>query len=190
MKHYKIILCSQSSFGFIYIYNLFCFSFFLVTQTFHLDHVPQSFLFEGLWCQTLKIYRIERDTCTPKFITALFIIARTWKQPRRPSADEWIRKLWYTYTMEYYSAIKKNTFESVLMRWMKLELIIQSEVSQKEKHQYSILMHIYGIQKDGNDNPVCETAKETDVQNSLLDSVWGGMIWENGIKTCIILYKK
>ena len=64
---------------------------------------------------------------------------------RRPSADEWIRKLWYIYTMEYYSAIKKNTFESVLLRWMKLEPIIQSEVSQKEKHQYSILMHIYGI---------------------------------------------
>ena len=74
------------------------------------------------------------------------MIARTWKQPRCPSADEWIRKLRYIYTMEYYSAIKKNTFESVLMRWMKLEPIIQSEVSQKEKHQYSILMHIYGLQ--------------------------------------------
>ena len=70
------------------------------------------------------------------FIVALFIIARTWKQLRCPSADEWIRKLRYIYTMEYYSAIKKNTFESVLMRWMKLEPIIQSEVSQKEKHQY------------------------------------------------------
>ena len=62
-----------------------------------------------------------------------------------PSADEWIRKLWYIYTMEYYSAVKKNSFESVLMRWMKLELTIQSEVSQKEKHQYSILTHVYGI---------------------------------------------
>ena len=72
------------------------------------------------------------------------IIARAWNQPRCPSVDEWIRKLWYIYTMEYYSAIKKNVFESVLMRWMKLEPIIQSEVSQKEKHQkYSILMHIY-----------------------------------------------
>ena len=79
------------------------------------------------------------------FIAALFIIARTWKQPRYPSADVWIRKLWYLYTMEYYSIIKKNTFNSVLMRWMKLELIIQSEVSQKEKHQYSKLTHIYGI---------------------------------------------
>ena len=74
--------------------------------------------------------RCERDTYTPVFITALFIIARTWKQPGCPPADEWIRKLWYIYTMEYYSAIKKNTFESVLMRWMKLEPIIQSEVSQ------------------------------------------------------------
>ena len=92
-----------------------------------------------------KETRIERDTCTSMFITALFIIARTWKQPRCPSADEWIRKLWYRHTMEYYSAIKKNTFESVLMRWMKLKPIIQSEVSQKEKYQCSILMHIYRI---------------------------------------------
>ena len=79
------------------------------------------------------------------FITALFTIAKTWKQPRCPLADTSIRKLWYICTMEYYSATKKNTFESVLMKWMKLEPIIQSEVSQKEKRQYSILMHIYGI---------------------------------------------
>ena len=92
-----------------------------------------------------KETRTERDTCTPIFIAALLRIARTWKQPRCPSADEWIRKLWYIYTMEYYSAIKKNGFESVLMRWMNLEPIIQSKVSQKEKHQCSIQMHIYGI---------------------------------------------
>ena len=79
-----------------------------------------------------KETRIERDTCTPMFITTLFTIARTWKPPRCPSADEWIRKLWYIYTMEYYSAIKKNTLESVLMRWMKLKPIIQREVSQKK----------------------------------------------------------
>ena len=77
------------------------------------------------------------------FIAALFVIARAWKQPRRSSADKWIRKPWYIYTMEYYSAIKKNSFESVLMRWMKLEPFIQSEVSQKDKDQYSILKHIY-----------------------------------------------
>ena len=78
------------------------------------------------------------------FTAALVTIARTWKQPRCPSTDEWI-KLWYIYTMEYYSAIKRSTFESVLMRWMNLERIIQSEVSQKDKDKYCILMHIYGI---------------------------------------------
>ena len=88
--------------------------------------------------------RTERDTCTPVFTAALFTIARTWKQqPRCPSADKWVRKLWYIYTVEYYSAIKRNAFESVLMRWVKLEPLIQSEVSQKEKHQYSILINIY-----------------------------------------------
>ena len=79
----------------------------------------------------------------PIVIAALFTIARTWKQPRCPSTDERIKKLWYIYTMEYYSAIKRNTFESVLMRWMNLEPIIQSEVSQKDK--YHILTHLYGI---------------------------------------------
>ena len=81
----------------------------------------------------IKDSRVERDTCTPMFIAALCTIARAWKQPRCPLADEWIRKLWYLYTMEYYSATKKNTFEPVLMRWMNLGPIIQSEESQKEK---------------------------------------------------------
>ena len=89
--------------------------------------------------------RTERDTCTLIFIAALFTIARTWKQPRCPLTDEWTRKLWYIYQVEYYSAIKENAFESVLMTWMELKPIIQSEVSQKEKHQYSILTHIYEI---------------------------------------------
>ena len=74
--------------------------------------------------------------------------------------------------MEYYSAIKKDAFESVLMRWMKLEPIIQSEVSQKEKHQYSILTDIYGIYRDGNDNPVCETAKETQMYRTVFWTLW------------------
>ena len=89
--------------------------------------------------------RSEGDTCTPVFIAALFIMARTWRRPRSPSADGWVGKLWCIYTMEYYSAIKKNSFESVLVRWMKLEPIVQSEVSQKDKDHYSILTHIYGI---------------------------------------------
>ena len=79
------------------------------------------------------------------------------------------------------------------MRWMKLEPIIQSEVSQKEKHQYSISRHIYGIQKDGSNDPVRKTAKETQMYRTVFWTLWEreqGMIWENGIKTCIISYKK
>ena len=94
--------------------------------------------------------------------------------------------------MEYYSAIKKNTFQSILMRWMKLEPIIHSEVSEKEKHQYSILTHTYAIYKDGNDNPVCETAKETQMYRTVfwtLGEGEDGMIWENGIETCNIIYE-
>ena len=79
------------------------------------------------------------------FIAALFTIARTWKRPRCPLIDEWIKKLWYIYMMEHYSAIKRNEFESVLMRWTKLEQIIQNELSQKEKYKYHILLYIYGI---------------------------------------------
>ena len=89
--------------------------------------------------------KIEEDTCISFFIAALFTIAKTWKQPRCPSTDEWIKNLWYMYTMEYYSAINRDTFESVLMRWMNLEPVKQSEVSQKEKDKYCILTHIYVI---------------------------------------------
>ena len=90
-----------------------------------------------------KEKKIEKDTCTPMFSAALFTTARTWKEPRGPTTDEWIKKLWYIYSGNY-SAIKRNT-ESVLMRWINLEPIIQSEVSQKEKNKYCILTHIYGI---------------------------------------------
>jgi len=96
----------------------------------------------GIYPEEIKT---EKDTCTPMVTTALFIIARTRKLPRCPLTDEWIKRLWYIYTMEYYSVIKRNAFESVLMRWMKLEPIIQSEVSQQEKYKYRILTHIYGI---------------------------------------------
>ena len=89
--------------------------------------------------------RVEKYTCISLLIAALFTITRTWKQPRYPSTDEWIKKLWYIYTMEYYSAIKRKAFDSVLMMWMKLEPIIQSEVSQKEKHKHYSLMHTYKI---------------------------------------------
>ena len=81
--------------------------------------------------------------CTPVFTAALFTRARTRKQC--PLTDEWMKKLWYIHTMEYYSTIKRNAFESVLMRWMNLEPVIQSEVSQKEKYKYHLLMPIYEI---------------------------------------------
>ena len=79
------------------------------------------------------------------FTAALLTIARTRKQPRCPSTDEWIKRSWCTYTVEYDSAINRNTSESVLMRWMNLEPIIQSEVSQKEKDKSRILTHMYDI---------------------------------------------
>ena len=101
--------------------------------------------------------------CIPLFIAALFTIDRAWKQPRCPSTDEWIKKL-YIYTMEYYSAIKRNACESILMRWMNLEPIIQSEVSQREKDKYCILIHIYGIWKNGTEEFISRAAMEKQTQ--------------------------
>ena len=88
---------------------------------------------------------IQKDICTPMFISALFTIARSWKQPKCPLTDEWIKKLWYIYTMEYYSAIDRNEIGSFVEKWMDLENVIQSEVSQKEKNKYLILTHICGM---------------------------------------------
>ena len=79
------------------------------------------------------------------FIAAPFTIARTWKQPKCPLTDEWIEKMWHIYTMEYYSAIKRNKIELFVVRWMDLETVTQSEVNQKEKNKYHMLTHIYGI---------------------------------------------
>ena len=98
-----------------------------------------------LLCIYLEKIRIEKDPCTPMFIVAPFTIARTWKQPRCPSTDEWIKKMWYIYAKKYYSALKMNTFESVVVRWMNLEPVTHSEVSQREKNKFCILMHIYEI---------------------------------------------
>ena len=90
-----------------------------------------------------KETRTERDTCTPMFIAALFTVARTWKQPSCPTADGWIGKMRYTYTMEYYSPMKRNTSEFKWGRWN--WSLLHSEVSQKEKDKYCVLMHMYGI---------------------------------------------
>ena len=87
---------------------------------------------------------IQKDACTPMFIAALFTIARSWKQPKCPLTDKWIKKMWYIYTVEYYSAIKRNEIGSSVEKWMDLETVIQSEVSQKKKNKYRILMHVCG----------------------------------------------
>ena len=88
---------------------------------------------------------IQKESCTKMFVAALFTIARTWKQPKCPSADECIKKMWHICTMEYYSAIKRNEIELFVVRWLDLESVIQSEVSQKETNKYHMLTHIYGI---------------------------------------------
>ena len=88
---------------------------------------------------------IQKDTCTPLFTAALFTIAWTWKQPKCPSTEEWIKKMWCIYTMEYYSATKRSQTGSFVEMWMDLESVVQSEVSRKEKNKYCILMHVCGI---------------------------------------------
>ena len=88
---------------------------------------------------------IQKDTYIPIFTAALVTIARMWKQPECPTTDEWIKKMWSTYAMEYYSAIKRNEAGSFEEIWMDLESVIQNEVSNKEKNKYCALMHICGI---------------------------------------------
>ena len=88
---------------------------------------------------------IQKDTCTPMFIVAWFIITRTWKQPKCPSTEKWIKKMWYIYTMEYYSAIKRNKIVPFAETWIDLETVIQSEVSQKEKNRYCITLLVCRI---------------------------------------------
>ena len=95
------------------------------------------------------------------FMAALFTVARSWKQPKCPLTDEWTKKMWYIYTTEYYSDIKRNKIGSFVETWMDLETVIQSEVSQKEKNKYHILTHICETQKNGTDEPVCRAEIET-----------------------------
>ena len=98
------------------------------------------------WAYTQR-KRLIQKTYTPMFIAALFTIARSWKQPKCPSTDEWIKKLWYIYAMEYYSAIKRNEIASFVETWMDLETVIQSEVSQKEENKHHILTYMWNLEK-------------------------------------------
>ena len=110
---------------------------FLKKLKLELPYDPAIPLLALYWEKTI----IQKDACTPMFTAALFTIARLWKQAKCPSTDEWIKKLWYIYTMEYYSAIKRNKIGSFAETWMDLESVIQSEVSQKVKNKYRILTH-------------------------------------------------
>ena len=97
---------------------------------------------------------IQKESRTTVFIAALFTIARTWKQPKCPSTDEWVKKMWHIYTMEYYSAVKRNEIGLFVVSWMDLEPVIQSKVSQEERNKYSTLAHIYRIlKKNGSEEP-------------------------------------
>ena len=97
------------------------------------------------------------------FIAALFTIVKTWKQPKCPSTDEWIKKMWHIYTVEYCSAIKRNEIELFVVRWMDLESVIQNEVSQKEENKYRMLTHIYmeSEKKNGSEKPGGRTGIKT-----------------------------
>ena len=95
------------------------------------------------------------------FIAALSTTARTWKQPKCPSTDEWINKMWHIYTMEYYSAIKRNEIELCVVRWMDLESVVQSEVTQKEKNKYRMLTHIWNLKKKSHEEPRGKTGIKT-----------------------------
>ena len=98
-----------------------------------------------LLCIYLEKTMTRKETCTPMFIAALFAIANTWKQPKCPSTEEWIQKMWYIYRMEYYSAIKKNKIPAFLATWMDLETIMLSEVSHTMRHQHQMLSLTCGI---------------------------------------------
>ena len=112
---------------------------------------------------------IQKFTCIPIFTAAIFIITKTWKQSKCLLTEEWIKTMWCIYTMEYYSARKRNGIVPFAETWVDLETVVQSEVSQKEKHKYWILRHICGIQKNGIDDLICKAEIGTQTQRT---NVW------------------
>ena len=134
---------------------------------------------------------IQKDTCTPIFIAALFTIAKTWKQPKYPSTDEWIKKMWYIYTMEYYSAIKKNKIMPFTATWVQLEMIILSEARKRKTN--TIWYHLYVESKIWHKWTYLWN-RLTDIENRLVvakrEGVGGGKDWELGISRCKLLYKE
>ena len=123
---------------------------------------------------------IQKDTCTPMFIAALFTIARTWKQPKCPSTEEWIKRMWYVYIMEYYSAIKKNEIMPFAATWMDLEIIILSEVkSDRERQILYDITHMWNLTfKNDINEPIYKIERLTDFENKL--TVTKGETWQGG----------
>ena len=123
----------------------------------------------------------EKDTCTPMFTVALFSITKTWKQPKCSSTDEWIKRMWFIYTMEYYTAVKKNKIMPFSATWMELETLILSEVSQKEKDKYHMISFISGIQYRAQMN-ISTEKKIRDLENRFVAAPGGeggsGRDWE------------
>ena len=111
---------------------------------------------------------ISKDICTPMFLAARFTIAKTWKQPKCPSTDEWIKKMWYIHTMEYYSAIKQNEIMPFAATWMDLEIFILSEISQAEKDKYYMISLICGILKNITNYLIYKRKIDSDIENKLM----------------------
>ena len=149
------------------------------------------------WLYILRTLEFK-NSCTPLFIASPFTIARTWKQSRCPLAVEWIKKLWYIYTLEYCSSLQRNTLESVLLRWMNQKSIIQRGVNKKKKKErkerqmQSINACIWNLEWWWWWSYMKGIKRDIDVKNRLLNSVGGedGMIWGNSIETCILQYVK
>ena len=150
------------------------------------------------WLYILRTLEFK-NSCTPLFIASPFTIARTWKQSRCPLAVEWIKKLWYIYTLEYCSSLQRNTLESVLLRWMNQKSIIQRGVNKKkkkkerkERQMQSINACIWNLEWWWWWSYMKGIKRDIDVKNRLLNSVGGedGMIWGNSIETCILQYVK
>ena len=125
---------------------------------------------------------IQKNTCTPMFIAALFTIARTWKQPKCPSTDKWIKKMWYIYILEYYSARKRNETGSFVETWMDLENIMLSEISVTEKNKYCLTSHIWNLKYNTNES-IYKTNRLTDIENSLRLPKGKGMRGEGQIRS-------
>ena len=142
------------------------------------------------WAYIQGKITVRKDTCTPMFIAMPFTIAKTWKQPKCPSTEEWI-KMWYIYTMEYYSAVKKNEIMPFAVTWMDLEIVILNEVSQKEKGKYHMISLTGGIWNWHQWTYLWSRNGLVDIENRPIAAKGdggGGIDWNFGINWCELFY--